>query len=407
MPINASHYRCMKPRSPAEILRGTLRWFGEIAREFRHRQCASHAASLTFTTLFATVPFTAVVYLVLSALPGFDGLGAVLRGFIFENFVPESAGRIEEALVEFTEQARNLTFLGVVLLIVSIGMLLNSVEQAFNHVWGVNEPRRGLVRLIGYWGIVTLGPLMVGLGFLASSYVATLPILSEAGIAPARAQLVPYIPEAFSFLAFSLLFHAVPNCRVRVHHALAGGLLATVLLEVAKTLFTTIMTLSNLNVIYGAFAALPLFLVWVYLVWSIILGVALAVANFGGGESRTGRTPMLLKVLWMIELVARVHPKGYAPRELARQADLTRIEWNEAMDVLGKLDVITLSEGFVLLGHSAQFLPLGQLYERFPAGVTLASLAEYPGQPGIVEPLARFLATGERMLASPLALKES
>ena len=395
----------MEPRSPAEILRGTLRWFSDIAREFRHRQCASHAASLTFTTLFATVPFTAVVYLVLSALPGFDGLGTVLREFIFDNFVPESAGRIEEVLVEFTEQARNLTFLGVVLLIVSIGMLLNTVEQAFNHVWGVNEPRRGLVRLIGYWGIVTLGPLMVGLGFLASSYVATLPILSEAGIAPARAQLVSYIPEAFSFFAFSLLFFAVPNCRVRVHHALAGGLLATVLLEVAKTLFATIMILSNLNVIYGAFAALPLFLVWVYLVWSIILGVALAVANLGSDESPSGRTPMLLKLLWMIELVAGVHPKGYAPRELARQADFTRAEWNEAMDALGKLDVITQSEGFVVLGRSAHSLPLGKLYERFPAGVTLASLAEYPGQPAIVAPLAEFLATGEHMLASPLALK--
>ncbi len=147
MRASGIHYRSMSLVSLSEVLRRSLRWMEGIARAFEHRQCFSHAASLTFTTLFAAVPFTAVVYIVLSALPGFDGLTTVLRGFVFENFVPESAGRIEGALVEFTAQARNLTFLGVLLLIVSIIMLLMSFEHAFNHVWGVTEARRGAVRL--------------------------------------------------------------------------------------------------------------------------------------------------------------------------------------------------------------------------------------------------------------------
>ena len=393
----------MSKTSPGEVVRAALGWFGELARTFKHRRCFSHAASLTFSTLFATVPFTAVVYLVLSALPGFDGLASVLRGFVFDNFVPESAGRVEALLIEFAEQARDLTLIGVLLLIVSTALLLMSVEHAFNHVWGVTEARRGVIRLIGYWSVVTLGPVLVGLGFLASSYLATLPVLSEAGIAPARAQLVAYLPEAFSFLAFSLLFYAVPNCRVPVLHALAGGVLATLLLELAKTLFTSIMGLSNLNVIYGAFAALPLFLVWVYLVWSIILAVALAVANLGGSEARHAQAPMLLKILWMLELLAKVRGKGYSPRELARQADFTRAEWNQAMDALNKLGIVTEHKGLLRLGDSVSSMPLADLYHRFPVGVTLESLGEYSGRAQVVAPLKRFLAHGDEVLAAPLS----
>ena len=403
--MSGDYHRSMSKGSIGEHLKSALRWLGEIARGFEHRQCFSHAASLTFTTLFATVPFTAVVYLVLSALPAFDGLTSVLRGFVFENFVPQSAGRIEEALIEFAEQARDLTLIGVLLLIVSTVALLMSVERAFNHVWGVTEARRGLVRLIGYWSVITLGPLLVGLGFLASSYLATLPILSEAGIAPARAQIVAYLPEAFSFLAFSLLFYAVPNCRVPAHHALAGGLLATLLLELAKALFTSIMGLSNLNVIYGAFAALPLFLLWVYFVWSIILAVALTIASFAGGRSGPEQPPMLLKVLWMLELLARVQGKGYAPRELARQADFTRAEWNEAMDALATLGLVSETQGVLVLGGSAGSLPLSGLYQRFPAGLTQQSLSEYRGRAEVIAPLRQLLAQSRETLAAPMALE--
>ena len=387
------------------MLRGLARWTGEIARQFQRRQCASHAAALTFTTLFALVPFTAVIYGVLSALPGFEDIGNLLRGFVFQNFVPESAGRIEDFLIEFSDQARNLTFAGIILLIVSTIMLMMSVEHAFNHVWGVTEARRGLVRLVGYWSLITMGPVLVGVGFLASSYLTTLPLLTEAGIEPLRMTLVEYLPELSGFFAFSLLFYAVPNCRVPPLHALAGGLIATLLFEIAQSLFTATMGIGNLSVIYGAFAALPLFLVWVYLVWSIILGCAILVAGLSPNQDREAHsTPLLLKCLWILELLAILHPKGSLPRELQRQAELTKSQWGEALEELDKLRLVTQEGQFLMLGESAQSLPLLDLYHRFPKGVTLEALRTYRGSQDLVEPLIEFLQRGEDVLSEPMRL---
>lgn len=375
----------------------------EILRLFRRRQCFSHAASLTFTTLFAAVPFTAVIYGVLSATPGFEDVGGLLRGFVFENFVPESAGRIEEVLVEFSDQARNLTLVGIILLIASTIMLMMSVEHAFNHVWGVTEARRGLIRLVGYWGVITLGPLLVGLGFVASSYLASLPLLTEAGVQPFRLTFVEFLPELSGFFAFSLLYYAVPNCRVPPLHALAGGLLATLLFELAKELFTTAMGVGNLHVIYGAFAVLPLFLVWVYLVWSIILGVAIVIARFSPDEQRSGGAPpLLLKCLRVLELVALTHPKGCLPRELARQAEMTRSEWTEALDELLGLGALKQQGQYLVLGSDFSTLSLGALYECFPQGLSLSALHNYPGDRELVEPLVNFIVEGHSLLSQPI-----
>lgn len=387
------------------MLQSVRNEFAEILRLFRRRQCFSHAASLTFTTLFAAVPFTAVIYAVLSTAPGFEDVGDLLRGFVFENFVPESAGRIEDLLVEFSNQARNLTFVGIILLIASTVMLMMSVEHAFNHVWGVTEARRRLIRLVGYWGLITLGPLLVGLGFLASSYLASLPLLAEAGVQPLRLTFVEFLPELSGFMAFSLLYYAVPNCRVPPLHALAGGLLATILFELAKELFTTTMGIGNLHVIYGAFAVLPLFLLWVYLVWSIILGVAIVVARFSPDEQRSGNaSPLLVKCLRLLELVALTHPKGGLARELARQADMTRSEWTEVLDELIGLQVLKQEGQYLVSGNAFDSLPLMDLYMRFPHGLTLSAIKNYPGNRDLVLPLISFLEQGEAILSQPVGL---
>ncbi len=405
MQRDGRHCRHAIKASASQLFQSVHSELAEILRLFKRRQCFSHAASLTFTTLFAAIPFTAVIYGVLSATPGFEDVSGLLRGFVFENFVPKSAGRIEEVLVEFSDQARNLTLVGITLLIASTIMLMMSVEHAFNHVWGVTEARRGLIRLIGYWGVITLGPLLVGLGFVASSYLASLPLLAEIGVEPLRLTFVEVLPELSGFFAFSLLYYAVPNCRVPPLHALAGGLLASVLFELAKTLFTTAMGVGNLHVIYGAFAVLPLFLVWVYLVWSIILGVAIVIARFSSDEQRSGvAAPLLLKCLRVLELVALTHPKGGLPRELARQAEMTRGEWTEALDELLGLAALKQEGQYLVLGSASSSLPLRELYERFPHGLSLSALRSYPGSHELVEPLIKFIEQGDQLLSQPIRL---
>ena len=405
---DGGHSRRAIKASASQIVQSVRNELAEILRLFRRRQCFSHAASLTFTTLFAAVPFTAVIYAVLSAAPGFEEVGGLLRGFVFENFVPESAGRVEELLVEFSDQARNLTFVGIILLIASTVILLMSVEHAFNHVWGVTEARRGLILLVGYWGVITLGPLLVGFGFVASSYLASLPLLAEAGVEPLRLTFVEFLPELSGFMAFSLLYYAVPNCRVPPLHALAGGLLATLLFELAKELFATAMGIGNLHVIYGAFAVVPLFLVWVYLVWSIILGVAIVIARFSPDEQRSGNAPpLLLKCLRTLELVALTHPKGSLGRELARQADMSRTEWTEVLDELLRRQLLKQKGQYLVLGNALASLPLKELYTRFPHGLSLSAISNYPGNPDLVSPLISFLEQGEVILSQPVRLSPS
>ncbi len=349
----------------------------------------------------------AVIYSVFSILPGFEDAGTVLRDFVFDNFVPQSAGRIEEFLIEFSGEARNLTLVGTVLLVVSTILLLMSVEHAFNHVWGVTEARHGLVRLAGYWGVVTLGPVLVGIGILASSYLATAPLLADADMEPLRLTVVQHLPELSAFLAISLLFRAMPNCHVPLHHALVGGLVATGLIELAEQLFILALGFSNLSVIYGAFAVLPLFLLWMYLVWSIVLAAAILVASLSRDPERhTEDTPVLLKCLWLLEFLAIVHPGGSHARELARQTDLTKSAWSEVLDALIRLGLVRQQGQFLQLGHSARQLPLLHLYQRFPEGLTRAALRSYRGSERLIEPLMDFIQYGEQALSAPIRLPD-
>jgi len=112
---------------------------------------------------------------------------------------------------------------------------------------------------------------------------------------------------------------------------------------------------------------------------------------------------VLLKILWMLELLAKVRETGYAPRELARQTDFTRSEWNETMDALRQLELVSETQGVLVLGDSVTSLPLSELYLRFPVGLSLESLPAYQGCAEVVAPLKRFLMQGEETLGDTVA----
>jgi len=244
----------------------------ELLRQFQANQGILNAAALTYTTLFAVVPLMTVSYSMLAAVPNFKGVGEQLQGWIFSNFVPATGEVVQGYLSTFAAQAQSLTVVGIVFLAVTSIMMMKNIEAAFNRIWRVAEPRKGISSFLLYWAVLSLGPILIGLGLLLTSYIASLSFFTSATEVVGKARLLSLLPPLFSALAFMLLYAAVPNCRVPLRSAAIGGLFAAILFELAKRGFVQFVTLSpSYQLIYGAFAAVPMFLLWIYISWGIIL----------------------------------------------------------------------------------------------------------------------------------------
>ncbi|TQV86813.1 YihY family inner membrane protein [Exilibacterium tricleocarpae] len=249
-----------------------------VAAQYKQAQCQKSAAALTYMTLFAIVPLMTVTYAMFSVIPAFQGLGDQLRGFIFDHFVPDSGQEVQEYLAAFSSQARSLTWAGLLMLFATAYLMLKNIEKIFNAIWGVSRGRHGLPNFLLYWAILSLGPLVLGVALASSTYLISVRLifdeLDSFGILPWLFQFIPWVLTA---ALFTLLFAAVPNCKVPVKHAITGGLITAVCFELVKDLFSFVVSYISIEVIYGAFAVVPLFLLWINLLWTIILAGAVLV----------------------------------------------------------------------------------------------------------------------------------
>ncbi len=254
------------------------RFIINLVADFLDHGCQKSAAALTYMTLFAIVPLLTVMYSMFSVIPAFDGVADRLQDLIFTNFVPEAGQSVQDYLAGFSRQARTLTGVGVVILLVTAYLMLTNIEKTFNDIWGVARPRRGLSSFLLYWAVLSIGPLLLGAGLAVSTYLFSLRITvadhDALGLGTALFGLLPLLTTS---AAFTLLFIAVPNCRVPAKYGLIGGITTACLFELLKYLFGLVMANSNFQLIYGAFAAVPLFLLWVNLVWTVILAGAILV----------------------------------------------------------------------------------------------------------------------------------
>ncbi|WP_165767347.1 YihY family inner membrane protein [Parendozoicomonas haliclonae] len=278
-------------------------------RNFFEDNCPDHAASLTYTTLFAIVPLLTVTYSILASFPTFHGTGVEIQQFIFSHFVPSAGETVSEWLTSFSSQARNLTLIGMGFLVATALMMLRTIDSSINTIFHSVGARRPMTSFLLYWMILTLGPLLLGLGFAATSYLTTIKFLDHAtttlGLKGLVLQLFPIL---MSFSAFTLLYLAVPNRRVNLRHAMAGGVFVALMFELTKQGFALFLTLSpTYEFIYGAFAAVPVFLLWIFLSWLIVLLGAELVHALGepSGEDRQPFSPMLA----MLTILAVFHER--------------------------------------------------------------------------------------------------
>lgn len=265
------------PRDNLDVDRLLVRFrrlMRHVWKHFQEDRLFEEAASLSYTSLLALVPLLAVMVGVISIFPVFSEWSGQFRSFIFSNFVPAAGEVIASYMETFLSSVGGLTLPGTVVLIVTALLLMMRIEVAFNKIWRVTEARTLTNRIVVYWAVLTLCPIMIGASVAlgAQNLLATFNL--EEGAPQWLQQLGIFL---LMWTAFTVIFLLVPNRKVRFQHALAGAFLTAVLFEIAKAGFVGYVKNANYAVIYGALATVPIFLFWTYLVWCVILlGASLA-----------------------------------------------------------------------------------------------------------------------------------
>ncbi len=297
-----------------------------LSLRFIEDRCAQIASSLTFTTLLAIVPIVTVALTMLSAFPGFASLIDSLGNFVVTNMLPESVDTISVYTDQFSENAAKLTAIGVIFLAITALLLMFTIDRAFNDIWRVSRPRPVLQRILIYWMILTVGPLFVGASLSLTSYLLTLSSGLVDEVPGMGLALLRFAPVVLTTTAFALLYLTVPNRRVLKRDALTGGIAAGAGFEVMKQGFGLYITyFPTYALVYGAFAAVPIFLLWIYLSWLLVIGGAVLVSVLPEWRERAGQSQpvpgsdffdalQILKILWRAhhagELVtlSQLHP---------------------------------------------------------------------------------------------------
>ena len=250
-----------------------------IAVRFKQDHCAQMAASLTFTTLLSLVPLITIALTLFSAFPVFEDFSAQIKSFLLSNMMPETGGKMISRYVEqFAESAAKLTAVGIVFLALTATLMMHTIEEAFNTIWNVSRPRTLVQRVLIYWSGLTLAPLLIGGSLSLTSWLAGMSMGYAKQIPEFDVVILKVLPVLLTTLAFSLLFRVVPNRYVPLRHAFIGGAVAAAAFESMNRAFAYyIAHFPTYKLLYGAFASIPIFLLWIYLSWlTILLGALIA-----------------------------------------------------------------------------------------------------------------------------------
>lgn len=251
-------------------------------RRFSAERCTQTAAALSFATLIGLVPMIVVAFALVSFLPTGVGLGAALEKFLLANLLPDKAGVIIAKYVgQFVARAGQVTFFGIVTLAATAVMQMLTIEHAFNQIWRVKTPRPLVKRVAMHGMALLLGPLVFGASLAGISYVvsASLGFVHEPRWVEAFI-VKSALPFAFLAALLGFLYWFVPNKTIVKWHAALGGAVAALGFALMQKLFTFYIAGFSMNaIVYGAFSAIPVFLIWLYASWGVILLGALLVAE--------------------------------------------------------------------------------------------------------------------------------
>jgi membrane protein len=254
-------------------------------QRFIDDKCFETAGALSYTTLVSLVPLIVASLAIFAAFPAFADARGTLIDFAFNNFVPAAGQHLQDYLDSFADNASKLTGISVLVMFFSALSMMVSIEDRMNRIWRVQRQRGWVSRLLLYWAALTLGPVLVVGGVAVASFATALPLLNDAAASiNLKERLVSVLPFVVTFLTLMLIYMAVPNRRVYWRNAAIGALMGAVLFEIARWGFARFIHQAHTyQQIYGAIAALPIFLLWIYLSWVIVIlcaSVAASVSAF-------------------------------------------------------------------------------------------------------------------------------
>lgn len=339
---------------------------------FRDDGCRESAAALTYTSLFALVPVMTVSFTVLASVPALKEKGDVFQQWAFNYFVPSAGNLLLEHLQGFAHQATNLTGVGVIFLVVTAVMMLRTVEKTLNRIWRVRAPRKGTSGLLMYWAVLSLGPICLALGLAITSYLTSQALFNEtvSYLGGGRVWLA-LLPIVFTTVMLTLLYVVVPNTRVPLKQGFLGALIAALFFEGAKSGFTFfIRQTPSYELVYGAFAAVPVFLLWIYISWTIVLAGAELVRTMVVYQEHRSPVPRMLALMRLLYVLWERQQRGkvLTSRVLRRVLRANGIaHWDEFRNLLLDMHLIQKTEdGAYVLSQDLRQISLAELVTRLP-----------------------------------------
>lgn len=353
------------------------RWFEFLfflVKNFIEDKCQQKAASLTYTTLLSIVPILTVMLVMLSSIPALSEVREQIYNMVYSNLMPSSSFQVSQYINSFAEKSSNLTAIGVLILFVTTIMTLTTIETAFNEIWRVEDRSGGLKSVIRYWTIITLGPLVLGTAFIVSSTVQSLSFLNQQfmGYGIDWSFWVQLVSFLITIAGFVGMYWFIPKANVPIKHAAIAGGIVAILFEGLKQVFGTAMTnFTSYEAVYGAFAALPVFLLWIHLSWNVILlGVEISYTLTVFDSDEVNPRHPFFSLLDMLNLVFKNHQVGKSTPEKQLRNILGRKElpkWYQYINLLKDNDLIANTDkGDYLLKKDLSQISLWQLYQNLP-----------------------------------------
>ena len=347
-----------------------------VIRRFEADRCREQAGSLTYTTLFAVVPMLTVFLVIISSIKALEPARQQLQLLIYSNFLPKTTIAFDKALNAFTDKSSNLTVIGVLFLFITTVMMLTSIETVFNRIWRVKETRGGILGFMRYWTIISLGPILLGSAFVISSTAASLNVLSNnfSGYELDGAFVFWCISFSLTILGFFILNWTIPNRSVPIKAAFFAGTFSATLFEMLKHLFGFVMSnFTSYEIIYGAFAAVPIFLLWIFLSWNIVLlgvEISYALTAFNADTHKQRKRHAVIMLLDLLELFYQKQKVGQSVNESEALEVLGREEigrWPSYVQILEKQHLImrTDDNNYVLVRNLSQ-IDIWSFYSALP-----------------------------------------
>lgn len=337
-----------------------------IVKRFNQDRCVQVAASLTFTTLLSLVPLITIALTVFSAFPVFDDFSIQIKTYLLNNLMPNVAGKIiTKYMHQFTESAMNLTTAGVMFLAVMAMLMMLTIDHAFNTIWGVARQRPLIKRLVIYWAVLTLGPLLIGASLSLTSWLVGLSMGYARSIPIFGVGVLKALPVLFNTVAFAMLFRLLPNRHVPFENALIGAIVAAAVFESMNHVFGYyIKNFASYKLVYGAFASVPIFLLWIYLSWMATLFGAVIAASLSHWRAPEARhlspAEQLLDALHVLQIMAKGLQQGRVSifTELSRSLYLDYDTLDNILDKLEGADMVrkTGRNGWLLMRHTNRIL---------------------------------------------------